>query len=449
MKNSPLLLLLPLLALGCFESEITPYGPEAITGDLPDGAQVISLTAANLTSDDWEEYSGLFESGILSCGFDETSGFRSEPVFQFEMTGALQEARDFQITQAYLKFTFAAHYPDSLAGDDNPDLGDDVMVRLWLLPAMPAAEETDLNGAIPIPFGMEGAAELDTLPIKLDRPEGLERFAIPTDLATTWLDQGEPVILALGWVAPGEPGNPDGVNGMINLHSLRTGSDTGASLILYYLDENLEDQNVNAQCSDDGMVAQRTDPGIDSGSKLVLLTGYHNAVSLHFSGIDSLWDLLEGPELLLIKATLTLYPDSSLLFGLGPKDRHDNIGSLGYPSAEGGLTMRVSSATGGIPEDPEISSDDLIVSGLNLMTTVDAGDDSTGTVIQGPALKEPLVIPLIEWLQDYSAGTTSNKSLVLSLNRRDERLRQLAYHLEGDDLTPRLEITYIRRPGLE
>jgi hypothetical protein len=137
-------------------------------------------------------------------------------------------------------------------------------------------------------------------------------------------------------------------------------------------------------------------------------------------------DSLLGDDIMVMRARLYLHVDPDELAGVGGHDRDSD-----------GLSLRALATNEALDLDaPTFPEDDY----YNLSSGIDLfGSDGQ--------LIDPIAIPLTSWLQDWMNGTRENHGIILSLNGTDERPRCLSFFI--DDMGPRLEILYTRRPDFE
>ncbi len=439
--------LLLLLASGCLEPGPTPLGPEIIETPLPDDAILYRVSGADslgLTAQVWEDSVALFDSEMLFCGLDSLTGFRAEPVWVFDASEL--GSYDGAVTSAWLQLNFPDSSPDFPEDGDNPDLGRDVRVRLWRLDgepdgANPLSTIFDLGDATQVPLHRP-TREDDYEPFPLELSG--EGFLLPPELVRGWIDDAQRVTLGLEWVDPDAYGA--GERGMIRLYSLRStplasDSTTAAQL---KIDDGGGTRH-RAEALEDGFAAARLG-GQDQAGALVLATGLPRSAHLSVDLPAS----LRNPDLMVIRARLALWPDSSLLFGASPADRSDNLLS-GLPFDEGGLTLHLRAADDSLSgsaglEEGGVLKSELPVFGESLQYN-EAGD----SLLSRSQMKEPLWLPLTTWVQDWANGDDENFGLTLELNGATERLRQAGWDLDPTDpeRRPRLEILYVWRPDFE
>ncbi len=422
-------LLIPILLTGCLEPGPTPLGPENSPASLPDDAEVLVLTGVDLglVATRVEESRPLFSTDMLFCGFDPGSGFRSEPVFRFDMA-------DFDeiltgVESAKLIAGFPAPLPDEPWLDDNPDLGKEIFVRVWRLANRDFGTEilTDL-------------ASLDTdawpvteVSVKLE--SGTTGIDLPADSVAAWLAETDTLNLAL------EYRDAESEIGVIRLYSSRSDS---SSTFLQITPGSEEVQSREAV--DDGLLAAKLDQGAEFDGRLLLATGISRNVHLALT----LPELLNDPDIILIRAILDFQPDSSGLFGMSPDDREDNDLS-GYYYFEGGLSLALRAVDSDDPESADFEEGTLLESAIALFEDDPTYDDDTGDQLSATRLKNPFRLPVTRWIQDWANGDDENFGLSLTLRGQDERLRQVELLLEGadPDLSPQLEIVYVRRPDFD
>ena len=438
------------LLAGCLEPGDTPLGPEVVETEIPEGAILYEESDAavlGLDSFTWDKAIPLFDASMLFCGFDPGTGFRAEPVWCFDPTDGLDEATG-GVERAWLQLNFPQQNDSFPQEGDNPDLdsGHRVLVRLWHLAELPDPESPLSSPLNPLALGAFQVPVTDSL---LQAPD-LEPFALeaakpyylPPDTVQAWIDAGEQLALALEWVEGA------GVPGMIRIYSRRSEAaddvSTAASLII----EDALGEPSSTKAVSDGMAAGRAaslppDPG-----RLTLATGVPRRGHLTLALPDSLRD----SRLLVIRATLQLHPDTSALFGMSPDDYSDNLNSYGTPSSEGGLSLHLRAA-----DSADLGSDGL-EEGTVLKSALPVWEENlvyyegTSILHYRSRLREPLSLPLTEWVQDWANGDDANFGLTLMLNGEDERLRQCAWFLAdapADSLLPKLSILYAWRPDLD
>jgi hypothetical protein len=430
----PILLLVGLAAsLGCLEAGDTPLGAENGLAPIPEDALIFELSgeALGLRVTRLEESRPLFATEVLYCGFDAASGFRAEPVFRFDCSAL--DTFVAGIATASLLPTFPAQNADSLWLDDNPDLGRDVKVRVWRLPALDFEDEV-ITGLAAIPE----AWPVTDVPVAL---ESGSEVPLPPDSVKAWILEAAVVTLALGYEdAASEPG-------LLRLISMRS-SATGTVLQIVPSSGNEATQSIEATL--DGQLADKLDTGAEFADRLLLATGVTRDVHLAFDLPDSLRD----PDIILVRAFLELGPDPSATVGLSPADQRDNE-SGGLYFNEGGLTLQLQAVDDSLPGSAGIETGRLLESQLSVFEKYLTYEDPPNTDVQLTAsrLTTPLRLPLTDWLQDWMNGADENAGLTLRLGGAEERLRQVAYFLDAsaphDSLAPRLELIYVRRPDFD
>lgn len=420
------LLALLALGMGCLEPGDTPLGAEYSPAPLPDDAAVYAARGAalNLRVTRIEESHPLFDTEVLACGADSASGFRAEPVFRFDCGAFTPYVAG--IETARLAPTFPDAGGDSLWAGDNPDLGRDVAVSVWRLPDMDF-ENVVLDQAVrDIPGAWPVTGVVDTL-------LSAATLSLPPESLEVWIAAGDTVNLALAYEdALSEPG-------LVRLISRRS-SATATTLQIESVSVNEDPQSLEP--FDDGNAATKDDTGAAFTDRLVLATGVTRDALLQFDLPDSLRD----PDIILVRAVLQLWPDDGSLVGLSPGDRADNdVG--GFALDEGGLTVKIQAVDDSLPGSAGFDEGRVLEQRLALFTAADdPAETDPPTVIAAP-----LALPLTTWLQDWANGDDENHGVTLRLNGATERLRQVAYLLDPADaeLSPRLELLYLRRPDFD
>lgn len=444
MRRRFLLVIAIALLTGCLEPGSTPLGPEVIEQDIPEDARIWRAGGADslgLTVTAWEEPIALFEPEMLVVGEDPASGFRGEAVWCFDLSGWEDEAG--VLNQLYLGLSFpdpdAVHVQD----DDNPDLGKDVLVRLWRLPgppdtSVPLTYPLDLDGATQVPL-RNADGTLDFEPFVLETPSG-EGFRLPEDSLAAWIAAGDTLCLAMEH-AGGEPG----LIRVIARGSWKDDDQSEAVLKIRYDDGEGGEAGDSRDCWLDAQALDRQSP-TDLTGRLVLATGLPRVCHLALGCLDSFPRFLpgwqEGRQLMVIRCRLYVAPDSSSLFGLGPVDRNDNL-SAGLPANEGGLTLNLYASDVDGPQAPGEVEGVLLDSWIDVFKEHPYVDS-----ILRVEPRDPLPLPLTGWLQDVAAGEDEDAGLVLYLDGRDDRPRSLEYLIDPADPAdrPRLEIVYTWRP---
>jgi len=428
----PILLLAGLaVSLGCLEPGDTPLGAEHGLAPIPEGARVFELSgdALGLRIARLEESRSLFATDLLYCGFDPVSGFRSEPVFRFDCSEL--DAFVSGIETARLRPAFLGTDGEEPWLDDNPDLGRAVVVRVWRLPDLDFETEV-ITGLAAVAGAWPLSEEPDTL------VSGQEGFPLPPESLQIWIDEGTTVNLALGYEdVLSEPG-------LVRLVSLR--ADSSTTVLQIEAVSSVEDpQSIEPIL--DGQLADKLDTGAEFADRLLLATGVTRDAHLIFDLPDSLRD----PEIVLVRAILELWPDSSGLAGMGPLDRRDNE-YAGLYLSEGGLTLALQAVDDSLPGSVGIEAGRLLESHLPVFEAHITYDDvDTDLQLTATQLTLPLRLPLTDWLQDWMNGTDENAGITLRLSGAEERLRQVEWHLHPTEaaLAPRLELIYVRRPDFD
>jgi hypothetical protein len=420
------------VSLGCLEPGDTPLGSEHGLAPIPDDAQVFELAgdALGLRVTRLEESRSLFATDVLYCGFDPVSGFRAEPVFRFDCSEL--EPYVSGIETARLRPAFLGTDAEEPWLDDNPDLGHLVVVRVWRLPTLDFENEVITSlaavaGAWPV------TETADTL-----ESGSLEAIALPPDSVAAWIAGDATVNLALGYEdALSEPG-------LVRLASIR--ADSSAATLEIEAVSSVEDAQ-SIEPTLDGQLADKLDTGAEFADRLLLATGVTRDAHLIFDLPDSLRD----PEIILVRAILELWPDSSGLAGMGPLDRRDND-YAGFFLDEGGLTLALRAVDDSLPGSAGIETGTLLEAHLPVFAEHITYDDvDTALQLTATRLTEPLRLPLTDWLQDWMNGTDENVGLTLRLRGAEQRLRQVEWHLHPADpaRAPRLELIYLRRPDFD
>lgn len=430
-RSLPALLLVGLaMSLGCLEPGNTPLGAGSGLAPIPEEARVFSLAgeALGLRFTRLEESRPLFATEVLYCGFDEASGFRAEPVFRFDCSRL--EPYVAGIATARLLPDFLRADVEKPWLDDNPDIDRAVFVRVWRLPDRDFETEV-LTGLAAV----TGAWPLSASPVALQA--GSEGLPLPADSVEAWIAADLTVHLALGYEdALSEPG-------LLRLTSMR--SDSTAAVLR--IDPVSSAETVQStETILDGILAAKDDQGPAFADRLLLATGVTRDAHLIFDLPDSLRD----PSLLLVRAILELWPDSSGLVGMGPSDRRDNdLGGLFLD--EGGLTLALQAVDDSLPGSAGIETGRVLEARLSVFAPYLTYDDETEDQLTATRLREPLRLPLTTWLQDWMNGEDENCGLTLRLSGETERLRQVVWHLRPGDpaLAPRLELLYLRRPDFD
>ncbi len=421
---------MPVVMAGCLEPGPTPLGPENSPAPLPEDAEILVLEGEDLglIPSRIEESQPLFETSMLFCGFDPVSGFRSEPVFRFDMA-------DFEeILTGVESAKLIPGFPDASLDEpwlgDNPDLGKDIFVRVWRLAELDFSEEilTDLAALA------EDAWPVTDLSVKLE--SGTTGIDLPPDSVDAWLTAGDTLNLAL------EYRDAESETGVIRLYSMR--SDSSATFLqVTPVNEDLQSREAVA----DGLLAAKHDQGVEFENRLLLATGVVRDAHLRLNLLPA---FLVDPDIILIRAILELWPVDSTLFGMSPADREDNDVS-GYYFYEGGLGLELRAVDSYDPESSEYAEGTVLESAIAIFEDYPTYDDDTGDQLTATRLKVPFQLPLTRWVQDVANGEDENLGLSLHLGGEDERLRQVEWHLDGADpgLAPRLEIVYVRRPDFD
>ncbi len=429
----PILLLVGLaVSLGCLEPGDTPLGPDNGMAPIPAEARVFELAgeALGLRVTRLEESRPLFATQVIYCGFDSTSGFRSEPVFRFDCSRL--DPYISGIARAQLLPTFPSPNAAKPWLGDNPDLGRAVSVRVWRLPDLDFESEV-LTGV----SAVSGAWPLSADAVQLEVSGTLP---LPPDSVDAWIAEGAVVNLALGY--------EDALSetGLLRLFSTRSDS-TPTVLQIEAVSSVEATQSIKPTL--DGQLADKLDSGVEFADRLLLATGITRDAHLIFELPDSLRD----PTIILVRAILELWPDSSGLVGMSPLDRRDNeLGGVYFN--EGGLTVALQAVDDSLPGSPGIEEGLLLESRLPVFEYfLSYGDDAEHTQLTETQLTMPLRLPLTKWLQAWMNGSDENVGITLRLSGAEERLRQVAYHLNAsaplDGLKPRLELIYLKRPDFD
>jgi hypothetical protein len=422
-------LLIPILLAGCLEPGSTPLGPDNSPAPLPEDAEILLLDGVDLglVVTTIEESRPLFATDMLFCGFDPASGFRSEPVFRFDMA-------DFEeiltgVESAKLIPGFPDPSADELWLGDNPDLGKEIFVRVWRLAGRDFGEEilTDLASLTPDAWPVTDSS--------VQLQSGTTGIDLPADSVSAWLGAADTLNLAL------EYRDAESETGVIRLFSSRSDS-SSTFLQITPVNEDLQSR----EAVDDGLLAAKLDEGAEFDGRLLLATGVSRDVHLALN----LPARLNDPDIILIRAILGFQPDSSGLFGMSPADREDNdLG--GFYLFEGGLSLALRAVDSDDPESADYEEGTLLENAIALFEDDPTYDDDTGDQLTATRLKTPFRLPLTRWIQDWANGEDENFGLSLSLRGEDERLRQVELRLDGaePDLAPQLEIIYVRRPDFD
>ncbi|MBN2170296.1 MAG: hypothetical protein JW819_03115 [Candidatus Krumholzibacteriota bacterium] len=447
MQRRLLLVVFIALLTGCLEPGSTPLGPEVIEQDIPEDVRIWRLAGADslgLAVTAWEEPIALYEPEMLFIGYDPPTGFRGEALWCFDLSGWEDLAAD--LTQVYLGLSFADPDAVHVQDDDNPDLGRDVLVRLWHLPgppdtATPLTCPLDLDDAVQVPL-RRGDGTLDYEPFILETPAG-EGFRLPEDFLADWIAAGDTLCLAME-IAGGE-------TGMIRVIARGSELEEGQSeavLKIRYDDGTGGEAGASRDCWLDAQVLDRQSPE-DLTGRLVLATGLPRVCHVDLGCLDSFprflpgWE--EGRQLMVIRGRLYFAADSSSLFGMSPRDRNDNQ-SAGLPASEGGLTLNLYASDEDGPQPPGEVDGILLDSWIDIFREHPYADS-----ILRVELRDPLPLPLTSWLQNVAAGEDEDHGLILYLDGREDRPRSLEYLVDTADPAdrPRLEIFYTWRPDYE
>ncbi|MCP4548256.1 MAG: hypothetical protein GY835_17485 [bacterium] len=474
----PILIALVLMvAGGCMEPEETPMGPSSSGVDLPGDPVVISFSGTELvlSTDYWAEdvTSKIMEdSDILTCGFNEASGFLCQPYLRFRTDGNLADAAQegIELTTSNLNLDLPTQDLVKTTQGDNPDIAArEIMVNLWRLSSMALVEDAegplDLatmpgTDAWPIPLAVGDPAVESWEPFRLTSSS--QAVALFPDSVAAWIAGGEDVILVIDWEGP------DGVGdiGFANIYSRRSvnfndplapsddsatttdESETLAKIAVFYDNDN---EGTSTNCLEDGMLVSREDPGIDTANNVLLTTGIRNAALLDIQLDGDLMVPLMDPNNLIVKATLSLYTDTLGFFNISARDYKNNLTNSGLPSSEGGLTLDVQYAGADSPVHPDDEDGSFLDHYLAMAETVELGEDTSGSMTYYDVAKDPLVLPIMSWLQQVIEGDIDNDGILLKINGSSERCRQLLYELNPADPSraPRLDVVYIRRPDFD
>ncbi len=427
----PFATLVLVAGMGCLEPGSTPLGPQNSPASLPEDAVIITLSGPELglVATRLDESRPLFETTVLFCGFDPASGFRAEPIFRFDAGG-------FEPVISGVEFAkLIPGFPDPSTEEpwlgDNPDLGRDIQVLVWRLPALGYGTEF-LTRLAEIP----GAYPITDTPTMLE--SGTSGVDLPPDSVAAWIAAGDTVNLAFEYL---DALSEDGV---IRLHSMRSDS---TATVLQITPFSTNEAVQSREAVDDGLAAEKLDTGADFQERFFLATGVGRDAHLALNLPEDLRD----SEVILVRAVLSFWPDSSGLFGMSPRDREDNdIGGL-YLN-EGGLTLELRAVDDSEPGSAGIEEGTVLESALALFEehfTYEEGEGSSQ--LSATRLKEPFLLPLTRWVQDWMNGDDENHGISLRLRGEEERLRQVEWHLDPADpeLAPKLEIIYVRRPDFD
>ena len=441
-----------LTAVGCLEPESSPLGPDAVGGDVPADAIILRVSGADslgIVGMEWEESQPLFAPRMLFCGFDSLTGLRAEPLFVFD--AAQLGAASGGIDEAFLRFYVPDPNIDFPQNGDNPDLSRDVRVRLWRLADVPPtdvalASPLPLAGAEQIPLLDAGLLE-DFEPFRLQFASG-EGYRLPADRVDAWIAAGERVALALEWVDPEVAGV--GETGMIHVYSRLSTPVEGDSLTKAVLKVRFgAGSGLSAFSVLEGQSLGRAEQPM-TPELLRLGTGLNRRGHLSLA----LADLIpRDPDLMLLRAQLTLYPADSLLFGMSPRDINDNLRS-GRPAFENALTLALYAA------DDDAPGSAGLIEGVRLLADLpvfeehlvyEDPEDELTTLVSRSRMARPLTLRLTSWIQNWLNGADENHGLTLILGAQLERAREAVWHLDPTDpeLRPTLELIYVRRPEFD